>query len=108
METIRSFSNDNGDSSDNVLENVTLRNFYYFAIIPIRSTCILKAKYAGTKFMERAFKYGRKTKNSLSCAHVLQKILNLVIPRCCFTGDGKDIYKNIKARAQFVVVATAP
>ena len=34
--------------------------------------------------------------NSPSCAHVLQKTLNLVISRCCFADDGKEIYKNIK------------
>ena len=39
-----------------LLENVTLRNFYYFAIIPIRSTCTMRAKYPGTEFMGTAFK----------------------------------------------------
>ena len=40
---------------------------------------------------------GRKMKNSPSCAHVLQKTLNLVISRsCCFADDGKEMYKNIK------------
>ena len=34
--------------------------------------------------------------NSPSCAHVLQKTLNLVISRCCFADDGKEMYKNIK------------
>ena len=82
------------------LENVTLRSFYYFAIIPIRSTGTLWAKYAGTKFMETAFKQGKKMKQSPSCAYVLQKTLNLVISRCGFAGDGKEIYKNINARAQ--------
>ena len=38
------------------LENVTSRNFYYYTIIPIRSTCTRWAKYPGTKFMGTAFK----------------------------------------------------
>ena len=38
------------------LENVTLRNFYYFAIIPIRSTCTPWAEYVGSTFMETEFK----------------------------------------------------
>ena len=105
------FSSDYGNAKDNKgalatttatatktsLENVTLRNFHYFAIIPICSTCTLWAKYAGTKFMETAFMLGRERKNSPSCA---QEILNLVISRRCFAGDGKKMYKNINARAQ--------
>ena len=50
--------------------------------------------------MEAAFKWERKMKTSTSCAHVLQKHLNLVISRCCFVADGKEMYKNISARAQ--------
>ena len=50
--------------------------------------------------MEPAFKWGRKMTNSPSCAHVLQKTLNVVISSCCFAGDGKEMYKNINARAQ--------
>ena len=44
------------------LENVTLGNFYYFAIFPTRSTCTLWAKNTGTKFMETVFTQGRKWK----------------------------------------------
>ena len=51
-------------------------------------------------------------KNSPSCAHVLQKTLNLVISRCCFADDGKEMYKNILFCGVFVpvavVVAKAP
>ena len=39
-------------------------------------------------------------KNSPSSAYVLQKTLNLVTSRCCFAGDGKEMYKNISARAR--------
>ena len=52
--------------------------------------------------METAFKWGKKMKNSPSCAHVLQKSLNLVISCCFFAGQGKEIYKNINARAQWL------
>ena len=43
-------------------------------------------------------------KNSPSCAHVLQKTLNLVISRGCFAGDGKEMYKNINATCTVVVL----
>ena len=54
--------------------------------------------------METAFKCGRKMKTSRPCAHVLQKTLNLVISRCCFAGDGKEMYKNIKRTCTVIVV----
>ena len=45
------------------LENVTSRNLYYFAIIPIRSTCTMWAKYPGNKFMGTAFKYSSELRH---------------------------------------------
>ena len=42
-------------------------------------------------------------KNSPSCAHVLQKPLKLVISRCCFADDGKEMYENIKRTLRAVV-----
>ena len=87
------------------LKNVTSRNFYCFAIIPIRSTHTMWAKYPGTKLVGMAFKQGRKMKISPSCAHVLQKTLNLVISRCCFADDGKEMYKNIKRTCRAIVFA---
>ena len=36
-------------------------------------------------------------KNSPLCAHVHHKTVNLVISRCCFAVDGKEMYKNIVA-----------
>ena len=58
---------------------------------------------AGTKLMGTAFKYERKMKNLPSCAHVLQKALNLVISRCYFGDDGKEMYKNIKRTCRAIV-----
>ena len=54
--------------------------------------------------METAFKLGRIIKNSPSCAHVLQNILNLVISRCCFAGDGKEMNKNKRTCTVIVFV----
>ena len=65
------------------------RYFYYFAIIPICSTCTLWAKFPGTKLIGMAFK------NSPSCTHVLYKTLNFVISRCCFANDRKDVQKRM-------------
>ena len=68
------------------LENVTLRNFYNFAVMPLR-------RYVGTKFLETAFKWG-------SVLTFFKTTLNLVISHCYFAGDGKEMYKNINARSQ--------
>ena len=38
------------------LENITSRYFNYSAIIPIRSTCTIWAKYPGTELIGTAFK----------------------------------------------------
>ena len=38
----------------------------------------------------------KKMKNSPSCVHGLHKTLNVVISRCCFVEDGKEMYQNVK------------
>ena len=52
--------------------------------------------YPETKLVGVAYKLRKKMKNSLSCAHVLHKSLNVVISRCCFAEDGKEMYQNVK------------
>ena len=42
-------------------------------------------------------------KSSPSCVHVLQKNLNVVIPRCCFAEDGKEMYQNLKRTYRAIV-----
>ena len=54
------------------LENITSRYFYYFVTIPVRLSC-----------------------DSPSCANVPHNILNLVISRCCFADDSKEMKQNI-------------
>ena len=44
-------------------------------------------------------------KNSPLCAHVLHKTLNLVISRCCFADDGKEMSKNIERTCRAIVFA---
>ena len=39
--------------------------------------------------------YRKRMKNLPSFAHVLQKTLDLVITRCCFAEDGKEMYLNV-------------
>ena len=63
------------------LEKLNLRYLYYFAIIPIRSTCTMWPNYSVTEQVETAFKLRQRLTNLPSRAHVLHKALNLVISR---------------------------
>ena len=58
------------------------------------------ANYPGTKLVGVAYKLRKKMKNSLSCVHVLQKTLNVVISHCCFAEDG-----NVKRTCRATVFA---
>ena len=62
----------------------------------------------GTKLVGVAFELRKRFENSSSYAHVLHKTLKLVISRCCFAEDSKEMYQNLK-RTLFcdVVVAIA-
>ena len=91
-------------STKTSLENITF-HLRYFAII---STCSISTEtpnYTGTKLVGVAFKLRKKMKNSLSCVYVIHKILNLVISRCCFAEDGKEMYQNLKRTCRAIVFA---
>ena len=45
----------------------------------------------------------RKMKNSPSCVHVLHKTVNVVISRCCFAEDRKEMYQNVKRTCRAIV-----
>ena len=80
----------------------------YFAIILTHSTCTQTTNYPETKLVGVPFKLRKRMKNSLSCVHVLHKTLNLVISRCCFAGDDKEMYQNVKARAERLFLLIKP
>ena len=70
-----------GDANESVIENMTLFHLCHFAIIETRST---------------SFKLRKRMENSRFCVHVLLKTLNLVISRCCFLEDVKEMYQSLK------------
>ena len=47
----------------------------------------------------------KENESSLSCVHVLQKTLNVVISHCCFAEDGKEMYQNVKSTCRAIVFA---
>ena len=72
---------------------ISLFHLCYFTIISTHSTFAKMASYPGTKLVGVAYKSRKKMKNSMS--YVLHKTLNLVISRCCFAEDGKEMYQNV-------------
>ena len=61
------------------------------------------ANYLGTKLVGVAYKLRKKMKNSPLSVHVLRKTLNVVISRCCFAEDGKEMYQNVKRMYRMIV-----
>ena len=59
----------------------------------------------GTKLVGVAYKLRNKMKNSPSSVDVLHKTLNVVISRCCFVEDGKEMYQNVKRTCRAIVFA---
>ena len=86
-------------------ENITLFHLWYLAIISTRSTFTKRASYPGTKLVGVAYKLGKKMKNSSLSVDVLHKTLKLVISRCCFADDGKEMYQNVKRMCGAIVFA---
>ena len=61
--------------------------------------------YPGTKLVGVAYKLRKKMKNSPPCVHVLHKTLNVVISRCYFAEDDKEMYQNVKRTCRAIVFA---
>ena len=70
-----------------------------------RSTFRKMVNYPGTELVGVAYKFRKKIKDSPSCIHVLHKTLNVVISRCCFAEDGKEMYQNVKRTCKAIVFA---
>ena len=51
--------------------------------------------YPGTELVGTVLKLRQRMKILPSCARILQKTLNLVISRCCFAEDGKEMYSTL-------------
>ena len=63
------------------------------------------ANYQGTQLVGVSYMLRKKMKNSLACVHVLHKTLNVVISRCGFAEDGKEMYQNVKRTCRAIVFA---
>ena len=78
------------------LENISSRYFYYFASIPIRSTCTMWSNYPETEQVGTGFKSETENeKLTVVCSRSLQN-LDFVISRCCLAEHGEEMYQNFK------------
>ena len=94
---IGSLSNDDDDDGNETsFQNITSRFRNSFAIIPICLTWKMLASCPGSKLLWTMLKQRKRKKNLPSCVHVLERTQNLVISRCCFEEDGKEMYQNVK------------
>ena len=75
--------------------NITLFDLCYFAIILTRSTFTKMTNYPGTKLVGVGCKLRNKMKNSHLCVHAVHKTLDVVISRCRFAEDDKEMYQNV-------------
>ena len=57
--------------------------------------CLSVLKLAPAKYATNALSSKEKYEKLAVVVHVLQTTLNLVISRCCFAEDGKEIYKDL-------------
>ena len=57
--------------------------------------CLSVLKLAPAEYATNVFSFKWKYENLADVVHVLQTTQNLVISRCCFAEDGKEMYKDL-------------
>ena len=107
---IGSLSNNDGNSNENITRKYIFISFVpfhdYFNSLNFYKNGELSRNQIGRSGVQ--IKNSKKMKNSLWCIHVLRKTLNvlIVILRCCFAEDGKEIlYQNVKHTCRTIVFA---
>ena len=66
-----------------------------FKFTDIYSVCLSVLKHASAKYATNAFSSKKNYEKLAVVVHVLQTTHNLVISRCCFAEDGKEMYKDL-------------
>ena len=108
--SIGSLSNDDGDGNGNGNgnENVT-RKYIFISFVLLRDyfnslNFHKKGELSRNQIGRSGVQVRKRIKNSLSCVRVLHKTLNVVISRCCFAEDGKEMYQNVKRTRRSIVL----
>ena len=101
-EILESFSNDDGNDSQNVTINMNSRFSNFIAIIPTRFKCWMLVKFPRVKFVGTAPKFRKRKKNSSSCVYVLHKTSHQEISRPSRAVTAKKCTKKCNARAELL------
>ena len=100
-------SSDDGDG--NAKENVSWKYIYFICVTSrlFQLVQILQKRRTiqGPNWLGWRSTKERKIKNSATCVRVLHKTLNMLILRCCFAEDGKEMYHNLKRTCRAIVFA---
>ena len=95
MLLLGSLSNDDGNGNENASSK---SNFALLLLLRDYSSSFNLynvGEVSGNLIDRNDVQVKKENEKSPSCAHDLHKTLILVISRCCFADDGKDMYKNI-------------
>ena len=65
-------------------------------------------KHASAEFATNALSSTEKNEKLAVVVHVFQTTLNLVISRCCFADDGKEMYQELYRTCTAIVVLIKP
>ena len=66
--------------------------------------CLSVLKHALAEYVTNAFSSKKNYEKLAVVVHVLQTTLNLVISRCCFAEDGKEMYQELKRTCTAIVL----
>ena len=83
------------------LEHIASFELCYFAIVSTHSTSTKLANNPGSKLVGVAFEL--RIHHRVLTFSTKHKTLNLVISRCCFTEDDKEMYQNLKRACRAIV-----
>jgi len=105
---IGSLNNHDGNAKENITLKMTSK---YFKLVrdSFNSFNLSNvAEQSGADSVRTTLQFRSKKENSLSCVCVLHKTLNLVIARCCFAEDGKEMYQNLYRMCRVIVLLIKP
>ena len=70
--------------------------------------CLSVLKLASAEYATNAFNSKQKYEKLANVVKVLQTTQNLVISRCCFVEDGKEMYQELKRTCTAIVLFFKP
>ena len=79
-----------------------------FAFIEIFSVCLSVLKHASAECATNTFSSKTNYEKLAVVVHVLQTTHNLVISRCCFADDGKEMCQELQRTCTAIVLLIKP